>query len=181
MLINYVAPIFGALFAFSPLVNAEVSVPKDLYMQYGSRSEVNSYTVGATAPMGWNKKVGYTRATGYWDLSGTFYSASSTQGSTYRSWVATLAPTLRLRLAESFSRWFVEGGIGISYSDVLYQRNNRKFSTRFNFVNHLGFGASLGNSRNQEIVLRVQHVSNGGIKSPNPGENNVQLRYAYAF
>jgi lipid A 3-O-deacylase len=29
-----------------------------------------------------------------------------------------------------------------------------------------------------DLSLRLQHVSNAGIKEPNPGENFVQLRYA---
>jgi hypothetical protein len=33
--------------------------------------------------------------------------------------------------------------------------------------------------RQRELVLRVEHFSNAGIKHPNPGENYVQLRYTH--
>jgi hypothetical protein len=31
------------------------------------------------------------------------------------------------------------------------------------------------------VGLRLSHVSNAGIKEPNPGENFLQLRYARSF
>jgi hypothetical protein len=40
---------------------------------------------------------------------------------------------------------------------------------------------SFGPADEDEIALRVQHYSNGGIKQPNPGINFLQLRYAHRF
>ena len=40
-------------------------------------------------------------------------------------------------------------------------------------------GWTLGDRKDQEIALRVQHFSNAGIKHPNPGEYFVQLRYSW--
>jgi lipid A 3-O-deacylase len=39
----------------------------------------------------------------------------------------------------------------------------------------------LGQQRQHELQLRLEHVSNAGIKEPNPGANFVQLRYALHF
>ncbi len=35
--------------------------------------------------------------------------------------------------------------------------------------------------RRHALVLRIQHVSNAGIKRPTPGENFLQLRYQASF
>ena len=79
------------------------------------------------------------------------------------------------------SAFFVEAGIGATLADKRYQTPEREFSTRFNFASHLGAGLRLGARRQHEVMLRVQHVSNAGIKHPNPGNNFVQLRYALHF
>ena len=92
-----------------------------------------------------------------------------------------LVPVLRLRLDEGRSPWFVEGGIGLSVTDTMYATPGKQFSTRFNFADHLGVGLSLGARRQHELALRLQHISNGDIKKPNPGEDFLQLRWGVAF
>ena len=69
----------------------------------------------------------------------------------------------------------------MSTTDRRYTTPDRGFSTRFNFVSQLGVGRSFGNDGRHELSVRVQHHSNGGIRSPNPGEDFVQLRYAYRY
>jgi lipid A 3-O-deacylase len=172
------------LLALAPVAHADPSVSNGAYVQYGdsgSRSKTDAYTVGVTRPMAWTRPVWGTLATGYWDLYGTFLSANNPRGDDYKTWLVGLTPTFRLRFDEGRSDFFVEGGIGVSYTDVLYQSNAKKFSTRFNFGDHVGVGYSFGEQRNQEIVLRFQHYSNASIKKPNPGENYVQVRYAHSF
>jgi hypothetical protein len=88
---------------------------------------------------------------------------------------------LRYRFGRGGSDWFAEGGIGVSYFNGLYERDDKRFSTRFNFYDTLGVGRNFGARREHEVTLRVLHVSNGGIKKPNPGENFVQLRYGHSF
>ncbi len=168
--------------ALNSAAQAEASTSDGFYMQYGvSRDKADAYTVGFVTPMKWTRTFLDTKATGYWDFYGMFSVAPNNQGSSYKTWMAGVTPTLRLRLQEGRSNWFVEGGIGVSYSDVPYRTNSKKFSTRFNFADHVGVGYSFGPQRNQEVVLRVQHFSNGGIENPNPGENFLQLRYVHTF
>lgn len=87
----------------------------------------------------------------------------------------------RYRFAEGASPWFVEGGIGATLMNHVYKTSDRQFSTAFQFTEALGIGRSFGDHGQQEISLRVQHFSNGGIKEPNPGETFAKLRYAYHF
>lgn len=92
-----------------------------------------------------------------------------------------LLPVLRYRFDGGSSPWFVDGGIGMSYTSDLYCRGTKPFSTRFNFIDVLETGRSFGGQREHEVSLRLSHVSNGGFRKPNPGENFVQLRYARRF
>ena len=66
---------------------------------------------------------------------------------------------------------------GVNVLAPLYRSRDKRFSTAFNFGDHVGIGVQLGDDHGQELSLRLQHFSNAGIKDPNPGENFVQLRY----
>ena len=92
-----------------------------------------------------------------------------------------LVPMFRYRFDRGASPWFVEGGVGLSYLSASYSNRVKEFSTQWNFSDHLGVGRNFGNDRAHELGLYVKHVSNAGIKSPNPGETFVQLRYGYTF
>jgi hypothetical protein len=94
---------------------------------------------------------------------------------------ATLVPTLRWRPDDGRCAWFGEVGIGLSATSRIYENRKKRFSTAFNFADHLGIGRSFGPQQQHELVLRYEHVSNAGLKEPNPGENFVQLRYAFYF
>ena len=53
--------------------------------------------------------------------------------------------------------------------------------TRLNFSDNLGLGRTFGARGEQELSLRWQHTSNGGIRKPNPGQDLLLVRYAHAF
>jgi lipid A 3-O-deacylase len=89
-----------------------------------------------------------------------------------------LVPMLRWRFDEGRSPWFVEGGVGVSYLVNGYRTRNKEFGSRWNFSDHLGVGYSFGR---HEIGVYVKHVSNAGLKDPNPGETFYQLRYGYTL
>lgn len=90
-------------------------------------------------------------------------------------------PIFRTRTDGGRSRFYAEGGIGPSVFDDVYRTRSKSFSTAFQFTNVLGAGYNFGLARQHEVGFRVMHVSNGSIKSPNPGENLVVLRYSYNF
>ena len=98
-------------------------------------------------------------------------------------WVTQLGmtPVLRYRWGEDRRRWFAELGVGINVLTPIFNDEDRRFSTAFNFGDHLALGRSFGDDAREEIALRVQHYSNGGIKQPNPGINFVQVRYSHRF
>jgi lipid A 3-O-deacylase len=45
----------------------------------------------------------------------------------------------------------------------------------------VGFGLGFGDKGQYEISYRLQHISNGGIKTPNQGMNLHLLRLGYSF
>lgn len=137
-------------------------------------------TAGITWPSGWH----HTSHTGEWTASTElFVSEWSTKFIDHRRSLTQLGivPVVRYRFNHGGSDWFAEGGIGLTYFDGLYQRGDRRFSTRLNFQDTLGVGRSFGARREHEASLRISHVSNAGLREPNPGENFVQLRYAHRF
>ena len=93
----------------------------------------------------------------------------------------TLAPVVRLDLGRFVDHAFVEVGIGLSFIAPHFRDNQRTFSTVFNFDDHASLGYRFGDRRENEISIRAEHFSNGGIKNPNPGQNFAQLRYARHF
>jgi lipid A 3-O-deacylase len=92
-----------------------------------------------------------------------------------------LLPTLRMRLDRGQSPWFIDLGVGVSWMDKLFVTPDKTFSTQWNFYDTLGVGYSLDAQRRHELGLRYVHVSNAGIKKPNPGLDLLQLRYALKF
>jgi lipid A 3-O-deacylase len=93
-----------------------------------------------------------------------------------------LLPSLRMRLARGASPWYFELGIGASYMDRLFVTPDKQFSTRWNFYDVMGVGHTLGGPDGKhEIGMRWIHVSNGGLKKPNPGQDFLQLRYVARF
>lgn len=167
-------------------VHADPTTTNTVYGQFGhagSRSKTDTYTLGVTAPINWQRNVWGSQASAYWDLYATHLVSKgfNSNSDDNHTWLVGLTPTLRVRFDEGRSPWFADAGVGVSYTDVLYRFQYKQFSTRFNFGSHVALGYTFGSQREQEVSLRLQHFSNAGIKDPNPGDTFVQLRYAHAF
>lgn len=118
----------------------------------------------------------------YWDVFAAHWQADERNGYGHHSYTQLGAiATWRYRFDAGRSPWFAEAGIGALLMDNVYRTPSREFSTAFQFTEVLGVGHSFGNRQEHELSLRFQHISNGGIKSPNPGENTWRVRYAYRF
>lgn len=153
-----------------------------VYVQAGrSRYDTNALTVGLTLPWQWKRELWGGELHGYWDLYASRWSYDAVPDGHGSTTLIGLTPTLRLLPDGPGSRWFAEAGIGATVARHRYHTPGREFSTRFNFASHLGVGLRLGAQQRHELLLRLQHVSNAGIKHPNPGANFLQLRYALHF
>lgn len=170
------------LFA-SPSVHAfdtERLRPSTTFVQAGvAKHDTQALVVGMTWAWRWERRTSFGTATGYWEASVGRW--SSEQGTQHTSaWVTQvgITPVLRWRPSAWDETWFVEVGIGANFLTPIYRSRDRRFSTTFNFGDHLAVGRRFGTDQRHEIALRLQHFSNAGIRRPNPGENFLQLRYA---
>lgn len=155
--------------------------PAGYFVQGGlAEGRIWSATAGLTWPWAWKASVlggelgGLTEAfVGHWEAPSASDRRSFTQ--------VGVLPLLRLRFDQGRSPWFAEAGVGVSAMDHHFVTTTKQFTTSFNFVDVVGVGRSFGAAREHELGLRLQHVSNAGIRVPNPGQNFVQLRYAAKF
>lgn len=92
----------------------------------------------------------------------------------------SLVPVLRWR-PRSPPGWFVEVGVGPSGITPRIVDCDCTFSTRFQSRDHIGVGWTFGIDVRHAVPLRLEHFSNGGVASPNPGVNFAGIRYAIRF
>lgn len=161
---------------------ADALAPSSAFVQAGAASDAQMLIAGVTWDWSWHKDLAIGRLSGYWEASfGRWNSDHGPEGGS--AWVTQLGltPVLRLYPGSWGGRWFLEGGIGVNVLLPIYRSRSKRFSTAFNFGDHLAVGRRFGEGARHELALRLQHFSNAGIKQPNPGEDFVQLRYSWRF
>jgi lipid A 3-O-deacylase len=91
-------------------------------------------------------------------------------------------PTLRMRLNQGASPFFIEVGVGLSWLDHEYRTRLERFGSRWNFYDVIGGGYTFGGPHgNNEVALRWTHTSNAGFVDPNPGQTFIVMRYTRRF
>jgi hypothetical protein len=110
---------------------------------------------------------------GYWDLS-----AGGWRNGEDTIYDVGLTPVFRLEGTAPGSA-YLEAAIGFHLLSDLEIDHDRSFSTRFQFGDHIGAGLRFGPRDRYDLSLRLQHLSNGGIRRPNPGIDFLQLRFQY--
>jgi lipid A 3-O-deacylase len=157
--------------------------PSGLFIQAGIGDQsTRAYIAGATWDWRWRRHYSALTASGYFEADVGRWSTDD-HGVNRSTWATQIGvtPVIRLQPTGSADHWFAEIGVGANYIVPLYQTHHKRFSTEFNFGDHLGIGRQFGGHRQHELMLRMQHFSNAGIAQPNPGENFFQLRYARRF
>jgi lipid A 3-O-deacylase len=127
----------------------------------------------------WKQKwlaAGNWHVGGYWDAQIGQWSGSDNRTVTDLG----LTPVFRLQqTSPSKISPYLEGAIGFHLISHVSFDADRRFSTAFQFGDHIGAGARFGEQGRYDLSLRFQHLSNGGIKRPNDGINFLQLRLQY--
>ena len=153
--------------------------PSAAFVQAGSVASTHEFTTGLA--WNWDRQwtLGPGRVGGYWAASLSAWSYPSADDRR-TAWLGQLGliPVFRYRPADGASPWFAAAGLGVTFTTTLYETERKRFSTSFNFGDHIALGRNFGAMGLHEIALRVEHYSNGGIKRPNPGESFVQIRYS---
>jgi len=146
-----------------------------LDLGYG-KDDTKLWRVGAQWK--WEKKWSAGRRweiAGYWDLAaGAWHNSANTL------YDFGLTPVFRLqRRIPEWPSYYFEAAIGFHLITELNISERRVFGSSFQFGDHLGAGVRFGQRGRYDISLRLQHVSNGSIRRPNPGIDFVQLRLAH--
>lgn len=108
----------------------------------------------------------------YWDLS--FGGWTGGHGHVY-----DLGVTPVFRWAKPGGSPYLEAAVGAHVLSDLDVGTGTEFSTRFQFGDHIGAGLRFGDRERYDLGLRFQHLSNGGLRNPNPGINFLLLRLQY--
>ena len=173
----------ASLFTAVGRVDAQAAfAPTSAFLQAGTTGNTHGFTAGVTWDWAREWSLAGGRVTGYWEASVSEWSYLAAEARR-TAWLGQvgLIPVFRYRPAGGASHWFFEAGVGLTLTTSLYETDRKRFSTSFNFGDHIAVGRNFGQRSEHELSLRLQHFSNGGIKHPNPGEDFIQLRYAYLF
>jgi lipid A 3-O-deacylase len=131
----------------------------------------------------WNKRWLQGRewhVGGYWDLALGYWTHGNTlPGQNDELVEIGLTPVFRLQ-QNSLAGIYGEIGIG---AHLLSKTSlaERRFSTAFQFGDHIGIGYRFGARSSFDLGYRFQHLSNASIKRPNQGINFHQIRFQYHF
>jgi len=156
-------------------------IPSTVFVQAGvGDKSTRAYIGGVTWDWKWRRQYGLGTLSGYFEAAFGRWTTDQNGVKGY-AWMTQvgLTPVLRLRPAGSAADWFAEIGVGPNYILPLYRSGTKRFSSEFNFGDHVAIGRNFGDRDRHEVALRAEHFSNAGIAHPNPGENFVQLRYSY--
>lgn len=148
-----------AALAFLPAVSAHALDAVSLELGRG-----NDAVDMARAGVQWQWANGW----GYWEAS-----VGAWDGARGAILDVGITPVFRTR-----GRYFAEAAIGAHWLSSGAIAPARDFATRFQFGDHVGVGMRL---EKYDLTLRLQHLSNGGIRNPNPGINFVQLQVRRAL
>lgn len=172
----------SAAFAPSSAEARELQAPVGIFVEGGLSDDSRSVVVGAAWTWAQPSKWGAGNASGYLETSVGEWACHREEGSHYGHCSVQIGLTPVLRYEPSWwEHWYMELGIGADVVAPAWHTDKRRFSTDFNFGDHVGLGRKFGADGADEIELRAEHYSNGGIKRPNPGENWFQLRYMHWF
>lgn len=162
-------------------VNFAIKPQYGLILAHSSKIEhlANTNPYGVEAELSWLRIKGknYQQCNCYSKAGLSFlyinYSNPGIVGSSYN--IIGFAEPFLIRT--KFLQLSARMGIGISYLDHIYDEidnpENLFFSTRFAFITHIDLNAYFKISRNLNLMAyaKYNHISNGGIKSPNYGMN----------
>jgi hypothetical protein len=109
---------------------------------------------------------------GYWELSAGGWRTDRL--------VADIGftPVFRLQRAD-WAGPYLEAAVGFHLLSRRSLTRERESGSNFQFGDHVGFGVRFGPRGRYDLGVRLLHLSNAGLRQPNPGINFAVLRLAY--
>lgn len=165
------------------LFSVNVFAVDGVSVEYGNGDATDMARVGAT--WNWDKQWftgGNWLVTGFWEASAGTWRGHSAAGNNQTITDLGVTPVFRFQQKNlSGCAPYAEAAIGFHLITPTFINADRKFSTAFQFGDHVGFGLRFGERQKFDLGYRFQHLSNGSIKKPNQGINFNQIRFAYQF
>jgi lipid A 3-O-deacylase len=96
-------------------------------------------------------------------------------------WEFGVTPVFRFIKSSGWLRPYFEAGVGVRLLSHVQETPDRDFSSSFQFADMVGLGLQFGDHQNYQAAFRFQHLSNAGIKHPNPGINFSEIYLQYNF
>lgn len=96
-------------------------------------------------------------------------------------WEFGVTPLFRFLRSTGRFRPYIEAGVGVRMLSHTGETADRTFSSSFQFADMVGVGLLFGSHQNYQAGYRFQHLSNAGIKHPNPGINFSEVYIQYNF
>lgn len=82
--------------------------------------------------------------------------------------------------ASQWGRPYLEAGLGVHLLSKVHI-GPRDLGSALQFGTHAGFGLRFGSHEQWDIAYRYEHLSNAGLKEPNPGINFGMVRFGYRW
>ena len=165
------------------LFSTSVFAVDGVSVEYGNGDATNMARVGANWK--WDKQwftEGNWLVTGFWEASVGRWDGHSSAGDNQTITDLGITPVFRFQQKNpSGFAPYAEAAIGFHLITPTFINADRKFSTAFQFGDHVGLGVRFGDRQQFDLGYRFQHLSNGSIKKPNQGINFNQIRFGYQF
>ena len=165
------------------LFSTSVFAVDGVSVEYGNGDATNMARVGANWK--WDKQwftEGNWLVTGFWEASVGRWDGHSAAGDNQTITDLSITPVFRFQQKNpSGFAPYAEAAIGFHLITPTFINADRKFSTAFQFGDHVGLGVRFGDRQQFDLGYRFQHLSNGSIKKPNQGINFNQIRFGYQF
>lgn len=121
-----------------------------------------------------------THIGGYWDANISRWRGNDhfTLHQTQMLTEAGITPVFRWQ-SNSGTGYYFDAGIGVHLISGSWDNAARQLSTHFQFGDVLAVGYKF--NKDLDLALKLEHISNAGIKQPNSGMNFLGLRLNYRF
>ena len=165
------------------LIAGQAHAVDGVFAEYGNGNSTDITRVGVL--WNWDKQWklgGGWLITSFWEASAANWRGHSDKGNNQSIIDIGVTPVFRLQQqGASGVTPYLEAAIGFHLISPTFINADRKFSSAFQFGDHVGAGVRFGDRQQYDLTYRYQHLSNGGIREPNQGINFNEIHLAYHF
>ena len=125
-------------------------MPASVFVQAGAADHVDTVSLGAIWPLPWQRDVSFGRLATSIEASLGQWQTHGQRHDTRPFAQFGFTPSLRFYPDALGGNWFGEAGIGANVIAPAYHTDGKRFSTAFNFGDHVAIGREFGTGHRQE-------------------------------